>query len=476
MTSMSIRLPFHLRAIAGAIAIAFCLLLPSALRAAAPSTTQAGQADAVDATQSGAVGDGVTLNTATLQAIIDACSARGGGRIRFPAGRYVTGTLQLKDNVVLQLDAQAVLLGSTSAGDYRNVDPFTAGDGIDLGHALIVAIGASHVGIEGAGEIDGQGKAVKAAQARYTVRPFLMRFIRCQNLAVTGVSLRGSGAWGIHFFQCSNVLASGLTIRNRGLMNNDGIDIDSCQDVRVADCDIDSGDDAICLKATSPRACRNIVVQRCTLKTSCNAIKLGTESIGDFENVRVGQCKVRDIGMAGIALYCVDGADLHDVEIADVAMENVTVPISVRLGARLKTFRAGDQAKPPGRLRDITIRNVQAKGARQIGLLINGIPGHPIEALTLENIEVQLPGGGKATDAAVELAEKESAYPEMLMFGRVMPAHGMYVRHVNGVTFRNVRTTVTKPDARPAAVFIDVHRVDPPDFVPTTVDANLPRR
>jgi hypothetical protein len=122
--------------------------------------------------------------------------------------------------------------------------------------------------------------------------------------------------------------------------------------------------------------------------------------------------------MAGIALYCVDGAQLHDVTIAGITMDGVAVPISLRLGARLKTFRAGDTPKPPGTLRDITIKDVRATGARQIGLLINGIPGHPVENLTLEDIRDRTwPAAGTA-DAQVQLPEKEAAYPEYSMFGR----------------------------------------------------------
>jgi len=426
------------------------------------------------AVERGVVGDGETLNTAAIQKLIDEASAQGGGTVVFPAGRYVTGTIQLKDNVTLRLDAGAVLLGSTRAADYRNLDPFTAGDGVPLGYALIVADGAKNVGIEGTGTIDGRGREVRAAQNPYTVRPFLMRWLRCSKVTVQDVHLTNPGAWTLNFFQSRDITVERVTIRTRntGLANNDGIDLDSCDGAVIRDCDIDSGDDALCFKATSPLPSRNITVTNCKLSTKCNGIKLGTESLGGFENISVSGCTLTNIGMAGIALYEVDGGDLRRVTVSDITMDGVSVPVSVRLGARLKVFRPGDQPKPVGTLRDVTIKNVRATGARQIGLLINGIPGHPVENLTLENIEIAVPGGGTAEQAKIELPEREAAYPEFSMFGRVMPASGIYLRHARNVTFKNVRTTPAQPDARPGKIFLDVEGVTPaepsPAAPPTT--------
>jgi len=422
----------------------------------------------------GAVADGTTLNTAALQRAIDTCSADGGGTLTFPAGRYLTGTLQLKDNVTLHLDADAVLLGSTTAADYRNLDPFIDGTGSPLGYALIVAVDAKHVGLEGPGTIEGQGAALKAAQTPYKIRPFLVRWVRCTDVAVKDVHLGGSGAWTMHLFQCRDARVEHVTIRSRGLANNDGIDIDSSERVRIAGCDIDTGDDAICLKATGAQPCRDIAVTGCRLTSNCAAIKLGTESLGDFEKIRIDHCQIRDTRLGGVKLLSVDGADLHDVVISDLTMDNVAVPVFVRLGARLKTFRTGDQAKPPGRLRDVTLKNIRATNSRQIGLFISGVPGHPVENLTFENLALELAGGGQAEDASVALPEKESAYPEITMFGAVMPASGIYARHVRGVNFTNVTTTVKSPDARPAIALIDAERVTPVNFSPVTAEATKP--
>ncbi|MDP9173975.1 MAG: glycosyl hydrolase family 28 protein [Planctomycetota bacterium] len=424
-------------------------------------------------TNAGAVGDGVTLNTVALQKAIDALSADGGGTVIIPPGRFLTGTIQLKDNITLHLDDQAILLGSTNKADYRNVDPFIDGTKILRGEAMIVSSDAKNVGIEGNGAIDGQGKALSTAEGKYTVRPFLVRCVRCTGVSVKNVTLRNSGAWTLNFFQCDKVTASGVTIRSRGLANNDGIDTDSCQNVKISACDIDTGDDAICLKTTSTRPCRDVTVTDCKLRTSCSSIKIGTETIGDFEAIHISHCQVRDIGMSGIAVYSVDGAQIHDVKVNDITMDGVMIPISVRLGARLKTFRAGDVARPPGTIRDVTIQNVRATGAKRIGLLINGVPGHPIESLTLENIKIEVVGGGKPEDAKVQLAENEATYPEVKMFGAVMPVYGLYVRHIDGIVFKDVTLSAARPDPRPAASFIDAKSLTPADF-PNGVSVDSP--
>lgn len=433
-----------------------------------PFAASSGVGRVIDAPTAGIVGDGTTLNTPAIQRAIDDCSATGGGTISFPAGRYLTGTLQIKSNVTLRLEEQATLLGSTDVADYRNLDPFTDGSGNPLGHALLVAMDAENVGLEGPGTVDGQSPQLKAKQEAYAMRPFLVRWVRCTNVTVRDVQLTNPGAWTLNFFQTRGAVVEGVTIRSRdlGMPNNDGINLDASEHVRVRNCDVVSGDDALVIKATSAaHPSRDIQVTHCKLSSRTNAIKLGTESIGGFEDITISDCQITNTKMSGIALYEVDGADLRHVTISDVTMDGVIVPISIRLGARLKTFRAGEQPRPgPGHLRDVTIRNVRAKNIELIGMLINGVPGHPVEALSLENIQLELPGGGTAEAAKVQLPEREAAYPEFDTFGKIMPAAGIYARHVRGVRFQNVRLTLLKPDARPTTVFVDVEDATPANF------------
>jgi polygalacturonase len=187
----------------------------------------------INATQAGVVGDGTTLNTISIQKVIDDCAAAGGGTVRFPAGRYLTSTIQIKSNVTLRLEAGATLLGSTDVADYRNLDPFIDGSGNPLGHALIVAVDASNVGIEGSGTVDGQSPTLKAKQPRYTMRPFLLRWVRCTDVTVRDVHLTNPGSWTLNLFQTKGAVIENVTIRSRdlGMHNNDGVNIDSSENV-----------------------------------------------------------------------------------------------------------------------------------------------------------------------------------------------------------------------------------------------------
>ncbi len=168
----------------------------------------------IDVTRVGVVGDGTTLNTAGIQKAIDDRSVAGGGTIRFPAGRYLTGTIPIKSNVTLRLEEGATLLGSSEVTDYRNLDPFIDGSGNPLGHALIVAVDATNVGIEGRGTVDGQSPKLKAKQKEYTMRPFLLRWVRCANVTVKDVHPTSPGAWTLNFYQTKGAVIEGVTIRS----------------------------------------------------------------------------------------------------------------------------------------------------------------------------------------------------------------------------------------------------------------------
>jgi polygalacturonase len=426
----------------------------------------------VTVTAFGAVGDSITLNSKFIQNAIDECHRTGGGKVIFPAGKYLTGTIEIKNNVTLSLNAGAVILGSTNVEDYRNLDPFTDGLGVDVGWALVVAVDAKNIGIEGPGAIDGQGSKLKAQHIltdtrpegqRWGRRPFLLRIVRCNGVVIKGVSLFYAAAWTSHYFQCTNVLIDKVKILSRGVAHNDGIDIDGCQKVEIRNCDIESGDDALCFKTTSSKmACRDIKVKGMRLKSGHGAIKMGTESMAPFENISIKDCYIYNTNNGGIKLLTVDGAHLRNIEISDINMVEVKTAILLRLGSRLSVFRkSADVQQQTGTFSNVTIKNVKVKSADSTqlkpasGILITGVPGHYITGVKLENIEIELPGGGTLVDSRVVVPEAIDKYPEVKTFGPTIPAYGLWARHVQGLQLKNIRFKLKSNELRPAIVVED---------------------
>ena len=298
-----------------------------------------------DAKKLGVHGDGSTLNTVTIQNAIDLAAKSGGGRVFFPPGDYVTGTLRLKSGVTLELQNGATLLGSLNPEDYTLVEPFTDAVGATRGYALIAAVDTSATGIIGPGTIDGRGAQLHvAAPNTPAAKPFLVLAVRSNTVSFRDLKLVNSAAWTMHLFQSTNIDVENVSIRSLGLANNDGIDIDSSQHVRVSSCTIESGDDAVCLKTTSPVPCHDIAVSKCTLTTRCAAFKIGTESAGDFSAIRISDCHVIQANLGTIKLLSVDGGHISDVLVERIQVDDTDTPIFLRLGARGRTFRAGDVA------------------------------------------------------------------------------------------------------------------------------------
>lgn len=438
----------------------------------------------------GAVGDGKTLNTGSLQGAIDGLHARGGGVLRFPAGRYLTGSLWLKSGVTLYLEEGAVLLGSTSPYDYPkfSTEKELKVNNDHFDQALIYADGAENIGITGGGCVDGQGRELALTidslhhtgelvdphyntyRKRPNTRPKLLFVRGCRNVRIHRASFRSSAAWGLSFSLCTDVTLDSLHIENRAYWNNDGIDISDCKDVRIAHCDVNSADDGICLKSHNRDAWNeHVSISNCHIISSASAIKFGTESIGGFKNVTIDSIWIKDTFRSAIAIESVDGAEIENVQVSNIYAINTGNAIFIRLG-----HRSGDK---PGYLRNVTIKNMYVEipfGRPDIAYdlrgpavtffhnpfpcSISGIPGHDIENVNLENIEIMYPGRASKGMAYISLSrlgdvpENIDGYPEFTMFEE-LPSWGFYVRHVSDITMKDIRLCLKEDDFRPAFVF-----------------------
>lgn len=445
----------------------------------------------------GAKGDAKTLNTLVIQRAIDACSAAKGGKVVVPPGSFLTGTLFLKNDVTLYLERGAILLGSTNIKDYKP-------------DVLVRATNAENIGVSGPGIIDGQGyafwkrlrdselspniqkrkKFAWVASHQYAHKEpapnSIINFTGCRRVMVEDVTLRNSESWTMDLRGCDNVIVRGVTIRNPFIgPNTDGIDIHACSNVRISDCDIYTSDDAICLKNLDPvyskMACRNITVTNCILATVCNAFKIGTGSMGDFENIVFSNSVIATglpsdelarealttvdpahkgnplAPICGIALETVDGGTIRGVTISNIVMQGVRSPIFLRIGNRGGRPRVKVADPKPGRLENVMITNVVAYGASTASV-IAGLPGSMVENVNLNNIQIHTSGGGSSELAAKVLPELAKEYPTPVMWGE-MPASGFFIRHAKGLDFTNVKVYLDTPDQRPLLTFDDVNEL-----------------
>jgi parallel beta-helix repeat protein len=481
----------------------------------------------------GAVGDGRTLDTAAVNRAIAAASAQGGGTVEFPAGEYLCHSIHLASRVELHLGIGAVVIAADppkpgESGGYDAPEANAWSEYQDFGHShwhnsLMWGEDLVDVAITGPGRIYGRGLSrgngrialpvgkhspehdpknppdVLEADGHFEIvpRPELkpgpfgypnardrqpdgagnkaIALKNCRNITLSGFSVLHGGHFGILATGCDNLIIDGLTIDT----NRDGMDVDSCSNVRISNCSVNSPwDDGICLKSSHglgvARPTENVTINNCFVsgfdegtlldgtRTRLVArrggpigrIKLGTEAGGSYRNITISNCVFEYC--RGLALEQVDGAMLEDIAISNVTMRDVVnAPVFIRLGARL---RAPD-AKTPGQVRRILINNVVAYGvSADHGILIVGLPGYPIEDVTISNVQIHYVGGGTEEQAKREVPEFEKDYPDPWNFG-VMPSWGIFARHVKNLRLHQVDLRTIAADERPAIVLSDAKGV-----------------
>jgi len=412
----------------------------------------------------GAKGDGQTLCTEAIQKAVDRCTENGGGTVYFPPGQWLTGTVYLADNVTIELENGCTVLGTTDKSQYGPPRQLMGAEGEQYSTwAIFAGKGLKSIAIRGRGTIDGQGDHFKYKNG---ARPKNLFFEQCRDMLIEGVRLRNAGSWMQHYRDCERLTVRDIHVFNHVSYNNDGLNIDSCRDVVITGCVIDSDDDGIVLKSLSTKPTENVTISDCVVSSHCNSIKMGTESGGGFRNITVTNCAIcspryskviygRQRGLAGLALEIVDGGTLDRVTASNLTIKGVTVPIFMRLGNRARTYEP-DQAKPDvGTFGNVVVSNIVATDCSATGCSITGLLGHNIENVSLSNISLSFDGGGSLDDAKRAIPEKPTSYPESTMFG-TLPAYGLFCRHVKGLHLQNIRVNTTAPDLRHAIVFDDV--------------------
>jgi len=407
------------------------------------------------------------LATAAIQRAIDACSAAGGGTVRLAQGDYVSGTIDLRSGVMLEIAEGARLLASTNLKDYpdRLAKRLTVMDSnMGMNQSLIFAQGCERVGICGKGVIDGRG-TLENFPGEETIsgtpgRPFIIRMLDCKNVVIKDINLRDSPCWMQNYLNCEDLLVDGIRVENQSNHNNDGLDIDGCRRVIVRNSWINSGDDALCFKGAGQRPMENILVENCQLFSSCNALKFGTDSQGDFRNVLVRnvvlggpadtmRSRKRRKSDGGVSWEIVDGGTLERVLVHDAHIVRCESPLFLYLGDRGRV-RPEDKRPPPGNLRHIVFDRITGDDNGVRGSFFTGIQAKRIEHVLLRDVTIKMSAAKEAAIKAADVPVSQDIYPDPHMYATVMPAYGLWTRHVGDLSLVRVRFLNAGKDARPA--------------------------
>ncbi|MBM3858893.1 MAG: glycoside hydrolase family 28 protein [Verrucomicrobia bacterium] len=391
-----------------------------------------------DVRKFGAKGDRETLDQPAIQAALDACAKAGGGTVKLPPGDYLSGTLRFASGVTLELARGATLWASTNRAHY-------IGTGKTSGH-LLVASNVSQIAVVGQGTINGQGAADYGDRWGVPKKPEfrvgILLFTACTNITVRNVTVRNSDAWTLHFKRCEHITVDGVTIRNNyRRLNSDGIDPNSCRHVRITRCHIIAGDDCIVLKSTEPHPCEDVVVSDCQLESAASALKLGTESHGDFRNIRFERCVIRN-SPTGIGLYLKDGAAMENIAFTDIELTSSTATNRVITPIFMDIEKRHPHSKI-GTMRNITFENISMHSGSSV--LIQGMPESPIENLTLRNLKLQVtrpddfakrkkPVGGRRTTRE----ERDALYAQLPTY--------FALAHIRNLTLEDVTVNIA-PEA-----------------------------
>lgn len=419
-------------------------------------------AETVDAVKAGADPTGQALCTAALQRAIDGVSAGGGGELVLPKGTYKVTSLRLKSGVTLRLEEGALLWPSRDSADYGKERLPTVG-----------ADGATHIAVVGRGVIEGGGDCFYDAkgEALNVPRPhYVIHFKNCRGVTIEGVTLRYSMHWTCRLQCCEDITVRGVTIRNGsyGAQHcTDGIDLVCCRRALIERCDIETGDDGICLKSELDKSVpadrhpvmSDIVVRDCVIASTCNATKIGTETVGDIENVLFERITVRKhskvtgknpipsgVCIAAISLQSNDGAKVRNVTCRDYTVEACYAPLFIQLQDR-DSHRESDL----GSLGHITVERLTCRSALAASQ-INVSEGGRLGPVTLADFEVRTQERVESKPGAPR--RPTGKYPEAKSNG-VMPAYGLFARDVDGLTLRGKMSFVDEGASGREAVVLE---------------------
>ena len=364
----------------------------------------------------GAKGDGVTSDTAAVQAAIDACAAAGGGTVVLePAKHYLSGTLVLRSHVELHLAGGSTLIASANRADFHAMG------------SLLFAKGTEDVRVSGTGVIDGNFEHYFPAKGPdgYAVpqpflgpydplypasnrnppdgRPRMILLVGCRRTKLQDFTIRGAPTWTIHPVGCDDLYIRGISILNDlDVPNCDGIDIDHCRQVRIEGCNIVAGDDCLVLKASRNFGeygpCEGITITNCTLESSSAGIKIETEGQFPLRSAVISDCSIVRSNR-GISFLNRDGATVEDILFTGMTIDTRMRPMMWWGSGEAIALSSVPRVKggPAGTVRNVQFTDMECRG--ESGIYLRGTAGEPLRAITFRGVDVRveksstIPGG-----------------------------------------------------------------------------------
>ena len=364
-------------------------------------------------------------NQASIQAAIDACHNKGGGKVIIPAGKWETAYLELKSNVNLSLEEGAVLFFSDDIQLY-NVPTFTRWEGIECMnyHPLLYAKDAENISISGTGKIDGNGKnwwtfgkgrqietltkLYDQVQAdvppeqrnclAYTptsyLRPSLIQTVRCKNVLVEGIEIGSGPMWTIHFIYCENVIARDLKVITNGV-NNDGITPDASNKVLIDNCHFSTGDDCVVIKSglnedgwRVGKASENIIIKNCKTNRGHGGIVIGSEMSGGVRNVYAHDCDFShtERGLRFKSMKGRGGA-IENLWFENIRMDSIifeAIQINMHYGAS----SIAPRTQVPPVFKNVHFRKIISSYA-QTAIRLDGIDDQYIDSVTFSDMTMK---------------------------------------------------------------------------------------
>ncbi|MBQ3669716.1 MAG: glycoside hydrolase family 28 protein [Clostridia bacterium] len=337
---------------------------------------------------------------------------QGGGTLHVPAGLYPTGPVRLYDDMALDVEAGAELRFHRDENAYPLVEMEYEGKKCMMHMPCVFAVDAKRVTLTGRGTLNGQGDHWWPRVFDHSLehpRPHLVAFYRCEDVVLENLRLINSAVWTVHPLRCKNVVIRGLYIKNPyESPNTDGIDPDSCTDVRISDCTIDVGDDCIAIKSgteTTPEkeACERIIITGCHFLRGHGGVVLGSEMSGGIKNVVVSSCVFYGTDR-GVRLKTRRGrgGTVECVQMSDLVMENVVSPFVFNMyyyvGRDERMRHVWDKNALPvdggtPRLKDVSISGVRARGCTSCAGFFYGLPEMPIDGVTLSDVVIEMGDG-----------------------------------------------------------------------------------